>query len=416
MINKERMLNDFLAFVKIDTTSALGTGTLPSTPGQMKLAKIIASKFEEVGIKEIKLTENGFLFGTLPSNLPQDKVATAIGFLAHFDTSSSVSGKDVKPQVIKNYQGQDITFSGKPSLALTVKENGNLAKCMGHTIITSDGTTLLGGDCKMGIAIMLEVARCFKENPSVQHGKIRFSIVPDEETTLGFEKFDVREFGVKIAYTLDGSFLGDVDIESINASIAKITVKGNSVYQGYGKGIYLNASKVLCEFVTEMTAIPWPEDSEKREPYWWAENFNGTSETAAMGVFLRDFDPDGLKKQEIELNKIRDKILKKYPKAKINIAVSEMYRNYKEILNKDKRVLEYAKEAMKSCGIIPNPISVRGGNDACHLCQEGVISTNIFIGMQHLHSFREWISLEVAEKSAETVVELCKIWSKEKAL
>lgn len=414
MINKERILNDFLDFVKIDTSSDPNAKTIPSTPGQMELAKIVASKFEEAGISENRLTENGFLFGTIPSNLPSGKNVPVIGFLSHFDTTYEVDGKNVKPQVIRNYSGDGIEFSGNTSLSITAKENPNLAKCVGHTIITSDGTTLLGGDCKMGIAIMLEVARYFQENQSAHHGKIRLSIVPDEETALGFDKFDVKEFGANIAYTLDGLFLGDMDIESINASKASISVKGNTVYPGYGKGIYLNTNKILCEFVTEMVNVPWPENSEGKEPYWWIENLKGSSGAAEVTVFMRSFDLDQLSGQATELYKIKDHLLKKHPMVKIEIAVSEMYRNYKEHLDKDKRVVEYAKEAMRNRGITPNPLSLRGGNDACHLCAEGIIATNLFIGMQNFHSLKEWISLEVAEKSAETVIELCKIWGEEK--
>jgi len=415
MINKERMMADFLEFVKVDTRSKPDAKTLPSTPGQMELAKIVAKKFEGSGIQDIKLTEHGFLFGTIKSNLPPQNKTPTVGFLSHFDTAYEVNGKDVKPQVIRNYTGDDIRLPGNSSLSLSAKDNENLAKCIGHTVITSDGTTLLGGDCKMGISIMLEVAEYFRENPTVPHGKIRFSIVPDEETTLGFQKFNAEEFGVDIAYTLDGTFLGDVDIECINASKAVVTITGNATYPGHGKSeAYLSAIRILGEFITGMTTTPWPDNSEKREPYWWMEEIKGDAGEMRATVFMRDFDVKGLRGQEEKVYKIRDDLLRKYPKAKIEISVSEQYRNYKEYLDKDKRVVEYAKEAMLRCGVKPNPGSIRGTSDAGHLCESGIIATNFFIGMQNLHSFKEWISIEVAEKSAETVIELCKIWSKEK--
>lgn len=411
MINTKRLLNNLLTYVKIDTQSVPDATAIPSSPGQLELAKIVANQFEDAGFKEIKLSESGYLFATIPSNLSNNKKVPTIGFVAHFDTAAEVSGKNVKPQVIENYNGQKITFSGNKNICLDPSVETNLKSCIGHTIITTDGTTLLGGDDKAGIAALLELAHYFKDNPKEQHGKIRIAIMPDEETAAGAHKLDLKTFGADVVYTLDGSFMGDIDVESFNGFKAKVTVEGNSAFPGYGKGVYLSATRVLGEFVAEMPDKLWPENCEKRDPIWWADEFKGGVGQAEMTVYLRNFDLEGIKEQENELNKIKEKLLKKYPKAKISVSVSEMYKNFKEILNKDKRVIEFAKEAVKRAGIAPNPQYVRGGSDACHFCFSGIMSTNIFIGMQQMHSLKEWISLNVIEKSAETAINLAKVWA-----
>lgn len=411
---KETLLDRFIKYVKMDTQAVPETGKIPSSPGQLELAKIVVEDLKNAGVVDIKLTDQGYIYGTIPSNIPaghpaNGKVPT-LGFVSHLDTAMECSGKNVKPQIIKNYDGKDIPLPGNPQLALKVKEEPELKKCVGHTIITSDGTTLLGVDDKAGIAAVIEMAHYFKDHPDKLHGKIRIGIMPDEELGIGAENLDLKEFGADFAYTLDGGSLGEIDIESFNGYKGKVTVEGYAAFPGYGKGIYLNATKVLSEFVCMMQEGMWPENCEGRQGIWWADAFKGEVANAELTVYLRDFDLEGIKEKEKILNGIKDKLLKKYPKAKININISEMYKNYRYELDKDKRVVEYAEEAMRKVGLKPVHHSVRGGNDSCHMCFSGLLSTNLFIGMQRMHSLKEWGSLEVMEKAVETLIALTGVW------
>lgn len=412
MINKERMLERFLKYVKIDTHAINDIPTTPSSPGQFELAKMVAYELKEIGVKDIVLTDNCFLFATIPSNLSDEetKKVPAVGFVSHFDTAPEAPGANVKPNVIKDYQGQTIKYSGNPELTLDVKDYPNLKKCIGHTIITTDGTTLLGGDDKAGMAALLELAHYFVEHPEEKHGTVKIGIMPDEETGCGADKMDLKQLGADVVYTLDGSFLGDIDIESFNGFRGKISVEGVGAFPGYGKGVYLNATKVLSEFVSEMPNDKWPENCAERQPMWWIDEFKGGVGNAEATVCLRAFDVAEIREEEKILDSIKHKLLQKYPKAKININIAESYKNFKKELDKDKRVVEFAEEAMKRVGVAPNRIYVRGGSDACHFCFSGVLSTNIFIGMQNMHSFKEWISLDVATKSAETAIQIPKVW------
>ena len=411
MINKERMLENFLRYVKIDTQAENDNGKIPSTAGQLELAKIVAGQFEEFGLKDIRLESSGILIGTIPSNLPAGKKAPVVGFMGHFDTAPDFSGKDVKARVIKNYDLSRIDYPANPDVCLDPKTDEYLAQCKGQTIITSDGTTLLGGDDKAAIAALLEVADYFRKHPEVKHGDIKIAIITDEEIGVGTERLDVKAFGADVVYTVDGGFFGEIDVESFNGFRGHVKVEGVPAFPGYGKGVYLNAARVLSEFVAAMDEKQWPQNCDGRDPIWWVDELKGGVPTAEVAVYLRNFDYDKIQDQIKELEGIKEKLLKKYPKAKINIDIKESYKNYKSVLDKDSRVVEYAREAVKRVGLEPKNKYVRGGNDSCHLCFQGILSTNIFIGMMKMHSQTEWISLECIEKAAETVIELAKIWA-----
>ncbi len=409
MINKKRLLDNFLKYVKVDTQSIEGVDKIPSSPGQLELAKIVAEDLKRAGVHDIKLEEQGYLFGTIPSNIDSDKVPT-VAYVAHFDTCSETSGVGVKPRIIENYKGQKIDYPANNDISLTVEDDQELKTCFGHTILVSDGTTVLGADDKAGIAEIVEMAYYFKENPDKKHGKIRIAIMPDEEVTTGSHNLNLKLLETDVAYTIDSVGLGALDIESFNGYKGKISVTGTPAFPGYGKGVYLNAAKVLSDFVSLMPDKLWPQNAEGREGLWWVDDFKGGVGHAEMLVYLRDFDLDGIKKQQKILDNIKKDILKKYPEAKIDINISESYKNYKHELDKDKRIVEYAKDAIKRIGVEPTPISVRGGNDCCHFCFGGLLSTNIFAGFKLMHSLKEWVSLEVMEKAVENIVELSKVW------
>ncbi len=419
MAPKETLLDRFLKYVKVDTRAIHDQKQVPSSPGQCELAKIVVEDLKNAGVADVKMTNECYIYGTIPSNVPSGHKASGkvptIGYLSHLDTANECSGANVKPQIIKNYNGKDIPLPGNKSLTLKVDEEPELAKCVGHTVITTDGTTLLGCDDKAGIAAIIEMAHYFKDHPDKLHGKIRIAVIPDEELGIGAEKLDLKEFGCDVAYTVDGGGLGEIDTESFNGYKGKVKVEGYAAFPGYGKGIYLNATKVLSEFVAMMPENMWPENCDGRQGIWWTDDFKGGVANAEMDVYLRDFDVEGIKEKEHILEGIKDKLLKKYPKAKISVNIGETYKNYRYELDKDKRVVAYAEEAMKKIGLTPQHHSVRGGNDSCHLCFSGLLSTNLFIGMQRMHSLKEWTSLNVMEKAVETLVSLTNVWFEKSA-
>jgi tripeptide aminopeptidase len=414
MSERESMIDRFVKYTKIETTADPESKTTPSTPGQMELAKIIRDDLAAANVTDLEMTEEGFIYATIEENLPADHPAKGkvpiIGLLSHLDTATEASGKNVNAQFIKNYQGASITFPGNPNLKLTTDDFPKLKECIGHTIITSDGTTLLGSDDKAGLSIIVELAHYFNDHPEELHGKLRLAIIPDEEIAVGAEKLDLKRYGADVAYTLDGGELGEIDVESFNGFKGTIEVEGYSAFPGYGKGIYVNAIQVLSKFIAAMSEELWPQNCDERQPIWWIHNCEAEVAKATAAIFLRGFDLKEIEKQKVLLGAIKDKLLRDYPKAKINLDITEMYKNYKCELDKDPRVVEYAEEAMKRIDIEPKRNFVRGGNDSCHLCFNGLLSTNLFVGMQNMHSFMEWTSVEWIQKSMETAVSLAKVW------
>jgi len=414
MADRKRLIDTFIKYTKVDTQCDQGSKASPSTPGQLELQKIVVEDLKAAGVTEIEASDDGFIYATIPSNLPnghpaKGKVPT-LGLLAHLDTADEAPGKNVKAQFIENYQGQDIKFPGNPELKLNADVAPYLKHCVGHTLITSDGTTLLGADDKAGLAVLVELANHYRENPEDLHGKIRIAIIPDEEIGVGTEKLDLKKYGADIAYTLDAGEKGEIDVESFNGFMGKIIVEGYAAFAGYGKDIYINAIQVLSKMIAKMEDKRWPQNADGRDPIWWIQSLTGEVSKAEAAVYLRDFDLDGIENQKKLLADIKEEVAKEFPKAKINIDINETYKNYKYELEKDPRIVEYAEEAMERIGIKPKRNFVRGGNDSCHLCFSGLLSTNIFVGMQNMHSLMEWTSVETIESSLETVISLAKVW------
>lgn len=412
--NQDRLIDRFVKYARVDTKSDPESKTTPSTPGQLVLAKIVAEDMRGAGIADVVLTPEGFIYGTIPESIPaghkgRGKVPT-IGFLAHLDTASEAPGANVEPRFVRNYQGGEIRFPKNPEISLTPEVSPPLKRCIGHTIITSDGTTLLGGDDKAGIAVLVELAHACRENSDIAHGKIRIAVIPDEEIGVGTEKLDLKAFGADVAYTFDGSEMGEIDIESFNGFMGKVEVEGYAAFPGYGKGVYVNAIQVLSKFVAAMEERRWPQNAAGRDPIWWIQSFTGEVARASAAIYLRDFDLEGIEEQKRLLEGIRQRILKEFPKAKIKVDINETYRNYKYLLEKDPRIVAYAQEAMRRIGIEPKLNYVRGGNDACHLCVKGLLSTNLFVGMQNMHSFTEWNTVESIEGALQTAISLCGVW------
>lgn len=411
---KNTLLDRFLRYVKIDTQSKDDSTTYPSTKKQFDLLNLLLDELKEMGLKDATIDEHGYVMATLPSNLPKSDKAFGkvppIGLLAHVDTSPEVSGANVKPQVITQYDGKDLVLPGDPSIVIRVSENPELPKNVGKTVITSDGTTLLGADDKAGIAIVMTAIQKLLDTPTIPHGDIRIGFTPDEEIGAGTKYFDIKKFGASYAYTIDGDKPGELNKETFSADQAIITVTGRDIHPGTAKGIMVNSIRVIGEIISRMPQDIAPETTEGYEPYMHPYVLEGGVGQSSLKVLFRDFKTEGLTDLANRLKKIIAEVQPLFPKAKIDLAVNEQYRNMRDGLEKDPRGLEALWEAARRAGFEPVWVPIRGGTDGSKLTAMGLPTPNIFTGGQNYHSKTEWASLYGMEKAVETVVHLAQLW------
>lgn len=410
---RKELIERFFKYVKIDTQSKEDVeDCYPSTDKQKELSKLLVRELQDLGLEDAAMDEYGYVMATLKGNLSDDKLAKVpiIGFLGHVDTSPEVSGKNVKPIIHDNYQGGDITLPGDHSQVIKVDENPVLKTNIGNDIITSDGTTLLGADNKAGIAEIMTMIDFLKQNPEIKHGTIRIGFTPDEETGNGTKYFNVQKYGADFAYTVDGGTVGEVENETFNASGAVFIINGINVHPGYAKDKLVNGIRIVAEIIHEMENDPAPENTEMREGYLHPYVIQGGVEKVTLKILLRDFNMAGIEEKSTRLENIRKKIADRYPKSKIKLEIKESYRNMRYKLDEDTRVVEYALEAVKRCGIQPELQLIRGGTDGAKLCYEGLLTPNIFTGGQNFHSKLEWIPIPAMIKTVETLVNLVQIW------
>jgi len=414
MSDRESLLERFCRYVRVDTQSSDASATYPSTEKQKDLLRILVDDLKAAGLADAAMDEWGYVLATLPSNVPASHPANGrvpvIGLVAHVDTYHEVSGTDVKPQVHRGYDGGDIVLPGDPSVVLRAAEEPALAACKGMTIVTADGTTLLGADDKAGVAEILEVLWRFSEDPARLHGDIRVAFTPDEEVGRGTEHFDVQKFGARYAYTLDGSAVGELESETFCADSAAVTVHGADVHPGYAKGKMINAARVLCDLVTSLPPHRTPEATEKREGYLHPISVAGNVSEAKANFIVRDFSEDGLRDLEDTLRSAAAWAERKYPGARVEVGVKPSYRNMKYILDQHPQVTEYAEEAIRRAGLEVKRSSIRGGTDGARLSFMGVPTPNLSDGSMNFHGKKEWVSLEWMEKSVETVLHLMDVW------
>ncbi|MFA4874612.1 MAG: peptidase T [bacterium] len=410
---RETLLDRFCRYVKIDTQSAENVEAYPSTEGQKAFLKMLLDELKAVGLGDATMDEHGYVMATLPSNIPSDhpahgKVPT-IGFLAHVDTYHEVSGKDVKPQIHRNYDGSDIVMPGDQSIVIRVADELELAACKGMTIITSDGTTLLGADDKAGVAEIMEAIWRLREDPKRLHGAIRIGFTADEEVGRGTDYFDVKKFAADFAYTVDGSSFGEIEDETFCADSAFVTITGADVHPGYAKGKMINALRVAGDLILALPQDRTPETTEKREGYLHPISLSGNVSEAKMHFLVRDFTVDGLGELKEMLKHAASYVGHKYG-AKVDIEIKESYRNMKYALDKEPKVVDYAEEAIRRAGLAPKRTSIRGGTDGARLSFQDLLTPNIFDGSMNFHSKKEWVPLEWMEKSVETILNLADIW------
>ena len=412
MIN-ENALERFIRYAKIDTQSSEESQTYPSTAKQLDLLNLLVKELKDLGLPDAAIDANGYVMATLPSNLPGTHKAFGkvpkIGFVAHVDTSPSASGLNVKPQVL-TYNGGDLPLSGDPAVVIRASENPELKNNVGKNIVTSDGTTLLGADDKAGIAIIMTALQHLINNPSLLHGDLRIAFTPDEEVGAGTKFFDLKKFGADFAYTVDGDTPGELNRETFSANQAVITVHGRNIHPGSAKGIMVNSLRAMADLIVRMPKDVAPETTEGYEPYIHPHILSGEEAQTTLKILLRDFHTPGLDILKKKLEAIIAEVQPLHPKARIELKIIEQYRNMKDFMGKDLRVLECMEEAAKRAGLEPKWVPIRGGTDGSRLTEKGLPTPNIFTGGQNYHGPTEWLSVWGMEKSVDTVVNLAQVW------
>jgi tripeptide aminopeptidase len=392
------VLQRFLRYVQVDTQSDDDSETYPSTAKQLDLGKMLAEELREIGLDEVELTEHGYVFATVPGS-----AGPTVGLIAHMDTSSDESGTNVKPQVIRNYDGTDIVLPGDPRKVLRPSENPILAERAGHDIVTTDGTTLLGADDKAGVAEIMGAVAYLAAHSEIEHAPIRVGFTVDEEVGRGVDHFDIEDFGADFAYTLDGSEIGRIDDETFSASEVRIRIEGHSVHPGTSKGKMVNAIKLAARIVERLPRDDRsPETTEGREGFVHPTRIAGTTAEAELRFIARDFDAERLEEHDLAAEE---------PRAHVTVTVEESYRNMKEFLDADPAVTEAADEATRRTGIEPWREPIRGGTDGSMLSARGLLTPNVFTGAHQFHSVLEWASVQDMAASAATIVELVKLWA-----
>jgi tripeptide aminopeptidase len=399
----------FLRYAKIDTQSDPASPTCPSTDKQKDLGRLLVDELKAIGIEDADMDDNGYVYGTIESNT--DKEVPVICFCSHMDTSPDASGKDVKPQLHENYDGTDITLPGDSSQILRVDEHPDLKKQIGHTVITTDGTTLLGADNKAGLAEIMDAANYLMTHPEVKHGKIRILFTPDEEIGRGVDKVDMARLGADFGYTIDGETLGSVEDETFSADGVTLKVKGFNIHPGFAKDKMQNGVKLAAEV---LEALPKdklsPETTEGREPFVHPYIINGNSDEVEIQFIIRSFVTSELAELEAWLKQSCEEVMAKYDRSSMEFEVQEQYRNMKEKLDEHPQVVEHAVEAVKRSGLEVKKGSIRGGTDGSKLSYMGLPCPNIFAGEHAFHSTLEWVSVEDMQKAVETIIHLAVIW------
>lgn len=408
---KQDLINRLITYAKVDTQSDENSDTTPTTPGQIELANMLVDELKEIGLEDVSIDDNGYVMATLPANT--DKEVPTIGFLAHVDTATDFTGKDVNPQVVENFDGEDILLNEKLNVVLSAKEFPELPSYQGHTLITTDGTTLLGADNKAGIAEIMTAMEYLVKNPDIKHGKIRVAFTPDEEIGRGPHKFDVERFGAKFAYTIDGGPLGELQYESFNAAAAKVTFHGSNVHPGTAKDKMVNAGKMAAEFIQMFPEKEAPEHTEGYEGFYHLISVNGDVESTEVYYIIRDFDREDFEARKETVQSFAQKVKDKYGEDSVNLELTDQYYNMRDKIAPVQEIVEIASTAMKNLKIKPIIRPVRGGTDGSQLSYMGLPTPNIFTGGENFHGKFEYISVDNMEKATQVIVEISRLFAED---
>mgnify|MGYP005907355131 FL=1 len=401
------LVERFLKYVSFDTQSSEETEVTPSTPGQMVFAKYLKEELESLGLEDITLDEHGYLFATLPANI--DKPVPTIGFIAHMDTSPDMSGKDVSPRIVQNYDGSDIVLCAEENVVLSPSQFPELLDHKGEDLIVTNGKTLLGADDKAGIAEIVSAIVYLKEHPEIKHGKIRIGFNPDEEIGLGAHKFDVEKFGCDWAYTMDGGEVGELEFENFNAASAKITFKGRNVHPGYAKNKMVNSIRVANRFCAMLPAHETPEHTEGYEGFYHLISFNGDVEQTTVAYIIRDHDRARFESRKKKIEHFVSEINAEYGEGTATLELRDQYYNMREKIEPVMHIIDTAFAAMEAVGVKPNVKPIRGGTDGAQLSFKGLPCPNIFAGGLNFHGRYEFAPIQNMEKAMKVIVKIAEL-------
>lgn len=401
------LVERFLKYVSFDTQSSEETEVTPSTPGQMVFAKYLKEELESLGLEDITLDEHGYLFATLPANI--DKPVPTIGFIAHMDTSPDMSGKDVSPRIVQNYEGSDIVLCAEENVVLSPSQFPELLDHKGEDLIVTNGKTLLGADDKAGIAEIVSAIVYLKEHPEIKHGKIRIGFNPDEEIGLGAHKFDVEKFGCDWAYTMDGGEIGELEFENFNAASAKITFKGRNVHPGYAKNKMINSIRVANRFCAMLPAHETPEHTEGYEGFYHLISFNGDVEQTTVAYIIRDHDRARFESRKKKIERFVSEINAEYGEGTATLELRDQYYNMREKIEPVMHIIDTAFAAMEAVGVKPNVKPIRGGTDGAQLSFKGLPCPNIFAGGLNFHGRYEFAPIQNMEKAMKVIVKIAEL-------
>ena len=401
------LVERFLKYVSFDTQSSEETEVTPSTPGQMVFAKYLKEELESIGLEDITLDEHGYLFATLPANI--DKPVPTIGFIAHMDTSPDMSGKDVSPRIVQNYDGSDIVLCAEENVVLSPSQFPELLDHKGEDLIVTNGKTLLGADDKAGIAEIVSAIVYLKEHPEIKHGKIRIGFNPDEEIGLGAHKFDVEKFGCDWAYTMDGGEVGELEFENFNAASAKITFKGRNVHPGYAKNKMVNSIRVANRFCAMLPAHETPEHTEGYEGFYHLISFNGDVEQTTVAYIIRDHDRARFESRKKKIERFVSEINAEYGEGTATLELRDQYYNMREKIEPVMHIIDTAFAAMEAVGVKPNVKPIRGGTDGAQLSFKGLPCPNIFAGGLNFHGRYEFAPIQNMEKAMKVIVKIAEL-------
>lgn len=409
----DTVLDRFLRYVVIDTQSDPASEAQPSTEMQKDLGRVLVAEMLVLGLNDAHLDEHGNVYATIPSNTDRD--VPVICFCSHMDTAPDFTGTNVKPQLVRNYQGGDITLTGDTSQVIRVASHPQLNKQIGNDIVTTDGTTLLGADDKAGLAEIMTAAAYLVANPDIPHGTIKILFTTDEEIGRGADKVDLAKLGARFAYTLDGSTVGEIENETFSADGVTIEIAGVAMHPGYAKGKMENAIKAASDIVARMPRDIAPETTDGRQGFIHPVDMSGSMESAKLQLIIRDFTEAGLKEKEDLLEAITADVMATYPGSTYRFKVKQQYRNMREVLDRHPEIMENLEEAVRRVGLEPVRHSIRGGTDGSRLSFMGLPCPNIYTGGHAYHSPLEWVSVQDMEKTVETIIALVKVWEERAA-
>lgn len=403
----QHLIDRFIKYIKIDTQSDPENPAFPSTEKQFNLGHLLVKELTEIGLKDVTIDHQCYVMATLPSNV--DYKVPTIGFIAHIDTSPDFSGENVNPQIHYNYDGKDILLNKDTNIVLSPSYFDDLLQYKGQTLITTDGTTLLGADDKAGIAEIVTAMEYLIQHPEIKHGEIRIAFTPDEEVGKGAHQFDVEKFGAQWAYTMDGSEVGELEYENFNAASGKITVKGKNVHPGYAKNKMINSILIANEFIAALPADEIPQKTEGYEGFYHLNSMQGDVEQTQLQYIIRDHDFDLFEKRKQLFVETAQNINKKYPQDVIEVEVNNQYFNMKKMVEPVLHIVDIAEQAMKNIGIVPKIKAIRGGTDGSQLSYKGLPCPNIFAGGHNFHGRYEYVPVESMQKATEVIIQIVQL-------